>query len=208
MGETMSQSQTHADEGMSKLIEYALENGATDAKIISNGDIGVEDRLAGMCRDPECENYGLSKSCPPHVSGPDGFRELLERYDRAVFFKIDVPTEILVSGTEDRREVFQLLHEIGAGMEGSAKEMGYADALAFAGGSCKKIFCHDQPVCRVVKEGGDCRHPDSARASMSGYGVDVSKLMQIAGWKMDRVTGETDPESVPMGSLSGLVLIG
>ncbi len=193
---------------LSELIEYAIKNGATDAKIISTRDIAVEDHLADMCRDPQCENYGLSKSCPPNVSGPDGFRRLLERYDHAVFFKIDVPTEILVSSSEDRLEIFRLLHEISAGIEHSAKEMGFPEALAFAGGSCKKIFCHDQLVCRVVKEDGMCRHPDIARASMSGHGLNVAKLMQIAGWKMDRVIGETDPDAIPMGSLSGLVLIG
>lgn len=196
------------DRMLSKLTEYAIKNGATDAKIISTRDIAVEDHLADMCRDPQCENYGVSKSCPPYVPGPDGFRRLLKTYDHAIFFKIDVPTEILISASEERREIFRLLHEIASGTEHSAKAMGYPDAMAFAGGSCKTIFCHDQPVCRVVKEDGECRHPDSARASMSGFGVNVSKLMKTAGWEMGRITGESHPESVLTGSLSGLVLIG
>lgn len=192
---------------LSKLVEQTCLAGATDAKIVSTKDISIEHHLADMCKDPQCENYGLSKSCPPHVSGPDGFRDLLKKYDRAIFFRIDVPTEILVSPSEDRREVFRLLHEIAAATELSAKEMGYDDARAFAGGSCKRIFCHEHPDCRVISGAGECRYPDSARASMSGYGVNLFKLMKIAGWQMDRITGDTDPEATPMGSLTGLVLI-
>lgn len=193
---------------LTKLMQYAMQNGATNAKIISTKDIAVEDHLADMCRDPQCENYGLSMSCPPNVSGANGFRKMIKNYERAVFFKIDAPTEILVSASEDRRELFQLLHEMSAGLERLAKEMGHGNAVGFAGGSCKKIFCHDQPFCRVIKEGGACRHPDGARASMSGYGVNVPQLMKIAGWKIDRITGDTDPNSIPMGHLSGLVLLG
>jgi hypothetical protein len=76
-----------------------------------------------------------------------------------------VPSEILYSG--ENRELFQLLHEIAAGIENSAVKMGFSDAQAYAGGSCKRIFCHDHPECRVISEKGSCRNPDYARPSMS-----------------------------------------
>ncbi len=50
--------------------------------------------------------------------------------------------------------------------------------------------------------------PYDPRHAMSGYGVDVSRLMAAAGWKMERITRETDPETVKTGMLCGLVLIG
>jgi hypothetical protein len=43
---------------------------------------------------------------------------------------------------------------------------------------------------------------------MSGFGINVSRLAEKAGWKMDRITNETDPKEVKMGMLCGLVLIG
>ncbi len=43
---------------------------------------------------------------------------------------------------------------------------------------------------------------------MSGYGINVSKMVQAAGWTMDRITRETDPDAISMGMLCGLVLIG
>jgi predicted metal-binding protein len=107
---------------LKKLTKLASELGAGSAKVISTSDISVEDHLANLCKEPRCENYGLSASCPPHVAGPSGFIKLLKKFEKAVVFKIDVSSEILLSS--DRREVFRALHEISAFIELSAVEMG------------------------------------------------------------------------------------
>ena len=190
---------------LGQLTDMACRLGASAAAVISTSEISVEEDLAKLCREPQCENYGLSASCPPHVAGPTGFRELKKKFRQAVVFKIDVPSEILLSS--QRHDIFQLLHEIAANIEQAAKKMGYANSKAFAGGSCKKLFCEDHIDCRVLADGGACRNPDRARPSMSGFGINVSKLLQAAGWQMDRITRDTDPEVVPMGTVSGLVLV-
>ncbi len=189
---------------LDELIGRAHRLGASAAAAISAAEISVEDNLASLCREPQCENYGLSPGCPPHVSGPAGFRRLLKNYAHAVVFKIDVPSDILLSN--QRHEIFQLLHEIAADIEKSAVKWGCPDAKAFVGGSCKQLFCRDHRDCRVLG-GGDCRNPGLARPSMSGFGINVSKLMAAAGWQMDRITRETDPALVKTGTVSGLVLV-
>lgn len=189
-----------------ELTQLACRLGASDAAVIPTREISVENDLAKLCQEPQCENYGLSTSCPPHVAGPDGFREYQKVFHDAVVFKIDVSTEILLSN--QRREVFQLLHEIAANIEQAAVKMGCSHSKGFAGGSCKTLFCRDHADCRVLAEGDACRHPDRARQSMSGFGINVSKLIQTAGWHMDRITRKTDPDDVPMGSVSGLILVG
>jgi predicted metal-binding protein len=191
---------------LKELTELAWRLGASNAKVISTGEISIEDDLANLCREPQCENYGLSASCPPHVSGPSGFRKLLETFKQALIFKIDVPSEILLSS--DRREVFRALHEIASSIEHSAVEMGYRHSKAYAGGSCKRLFCQDHTYCRVLEEEGECRNPRQARPSMSGFGINVSKLMRVAGWTMSRLTQDTKQDEVPMGKVCGLVLIG
>ena len=190
---------------LDKLTKLACELGASDAAVISTDEISVEEDLANLCNEPQCENYGLAASCPPHVSGPTGFLKLQSNCQYAIVFKIDVLSEILLSN--QRREIFQLLHEIAAGIEMAAIKSGFAHSKAFAGGSCKKLFCSDHADCRVISAKGDCRHPDRARPSMSGFGINVSKMMKTAGWQMDRITRDTDPEDVPTGTISGLVLI-
>jgi predicted metal-binding protein len=187
------------------LIQDAQKAGASEAKIISTKEIVVDDNLADMCRKPRCENYGLSKSCPPHVSGPSAFKKKLEKFHRAIFFKIDIPSDVLYSS--ERRDFFQLLHEIAANIETSAVEMGFVRAQAYAGGSCKKIFCRDHAECLALSEGGKCRNPRYARPSMSGFGINVAKLFKTVGWKMNWTSHDTNSDATQMANVSGLVLI-
>ena len=183
------------------LVDNAFMRGATSAAVIETADIVVEDHLADKCCEPRCGNYGQSRSCPPHVAGPSAMRADLAAYSHAVFFRIEVPSHGLYS--DGQRELFQLLHDVASGIEKEAESMGYLHSKAFAGGSCKEIFCHDQLDCLVISGKGDCRNPQIARPSMSGFGVHVAKLMERVGWSMNT---KRDGES--LSSVSGLVLIG
>ncbi|MCU0586994.1 MAG: DUF2284 domain-containing protein [Syntrophobacteraceae bacterium] len=190
-----------------ELMELARWLGATDVAMISTEEISVEDHLAGMCGELPCSSYGLGAGCPPHVTGPSGFRELLKEHRQALVFKIEVPTEVLLS--QERQEIFGLLHKIAADVEQLAVQKGYRDSRGFAGGSCKQLFCRDHPACRVVSEGKECRSPRLARPSMSGFGIDVSKLMRSAGWAMNRAGGGAETGSPSgTGTVCGLVLLG
>lgn len=186
-----------------ELTKYAEHLGASGARRIDASDIILEERLAQMCREPGCPNYGFSASCPPYVSGPAAFRERLEVSEHALVIILEVPT--LVMRSEERREVFQLLHEIVSGVEHRAIQMGFDGARGFAGGSCKELFCESETSCLVLS-GGDCRHPEVARQSMSGYGVNVKELVASAGWTLHPITSDTSPETQPTSLVVGLVL--
>jgi len=99
----------------SDLLELACHLGAADATLIAVKDIVVKDELAGMCLEPRCDGWGRSMSCPPHVAGPQGFRDMMADYDKALVFKLEVPKE--VSFSFERNEVLALIHEIGAGVD-------------------------------------------------------------------------------------------
>ena len=189
-----------------EIIEEAYKLGASKASIISAKDISVDHSLADRCREPKCIYYGLSKSCPPHVAGPSGFKKNLENYDHAIFFKIDIPAEILYSS--QNREIFQLLHQIAASIEKTAINNGFAEPQAYAGGSCKNIFCHEHSECQALSENGKCRHPEYARPSMSGFGIHVAKLFEACGWTGGRITDDPDSGKEKTESVCGLVLIG
>jgi predicted metal-binding protein len=104
--------------------------------------------------------------------------------------------------------IFQLLHEIAANIEQLAIEMGLRDSNAYAGGSCKQIFCRDHSDCRVLAENGECRNPLFARPSMSGFGINVLKLKKVAGWMSNKTPRDVDPDAVSMETVCGLILIG
>ncbi|HMK61893.1 MAG TPA: DUF2284 domain-containing protein [Dissulfurispiraceae bacterium] len=192
------------DSRIKSLLELAASLGATDAKVVLTKDIVIDDRLPDICKQTACEGYGRSKSCPPHVAGPSIFREWIKTIEQAIVVKIDVPMEILLS---EREDIMRLLHEIVASIELAAKQLGYANSKAFAGGSCKQLFCSAYADCRVVAERGDCRNPDLARPSMSGFGVNVGELINTAGWAEDAKKSGAH-ERTSTGTVSGLILIG
>lgn len=185
------------------LIDYAMESGATAVEHFSPDLIVVKEELAGMCREPRCPNYGSAASCPPAVKGPEEFIRFRDRADHALFFRVDAPTEIVLSS--QRVEVARLVHEIAAGMELKALESGFEFARAFAAGSCKKLFCEEHDLCRAIQPGGTCRNPDHARPSMSGFGIDVSNLVKIAGWGPLQIGREKSDDDSVM-PLYGLVI--
>lgn len=196
----------NSHDSLQVLIRRALELGVSDARIIPARSIVVEERFAGMCASPRCPGYGQGPGCPPHVMKPARFRELLARYEHALVFKIDAPTEVLLG--EERHEVARRVHEIAAAIERSAREEGYGISRGFAAGSCRMIFCGDRESCVVLEEGGECRFPDQARASLSGIGVNFGELCRTVGWRFAIITKDTVADDVPMGMMAGMVLIG
>jgi predicted metal-binding protein len=194
-----------AEQGsFAELAREAIEMGASDAGIISAGSIPVEDYFARLCEPPQCESYGSSANCPPHVMKPAEFRESLKRYRRALVFKIDVP--MCMPGSGGWHDVARVVHEIATSIERSAIGLGYRNSRAFAGGSCKRLFCGEHEGCNVIG-GGECRHPELARPSMSGLGVNFSALNRALGWGPVKLGGG-GAEAEPMGMAEGMVLIG
>ena len=201
----LGENSTERIENLNRILQFAEKSGVTGVAVIPAKRIVIDEDLAERCREPRCENHGLSKSCPPHVEGPIWFKNNLKNYYKAVFFKIDVPNELLYSS--ERREIFRYLHETASGIEGFAINLGFPLAKAYTGGSCKKIFCHQHNECLLLSDKGPCRFPESARPSMSGFGVDVTKLFELAGWKLRTDKDGIDENRINMSNICGLVLI-
>ena len=188
-----------------ELLEYALTLGVGDARLIAADRIRVEEALAAICRDPGCPGYGQGANCPPHVMKPGAFRALLRAFPQALVFKYDVPTAVLLG--DERFEVAGLIHETAVALERQALVCGYAAARGFAGGSCRRIFCAAEKNCRVLAEDGACRHPEAARPSISGLGVNFLELARVVGWPINKITRDSDPAAIPMGLMAGIVLL-
>ncbi|MGD9973500.1 MAG: DUF2284 domain-containing protein [Desulfatirhabdiaceae bacterium] len=162
-------------------IQTAIKLGASSSAILLSKNIGVKDSLAALCNgDYTCPNYGLGASCPPNVEGPAEFRKWQALSQYSIIVKIELLSSIMFSN--ERKDVMRLLHQIVAGVEQKAIETGFEKSKAFAGGSCKDLFCDDQENCCVLSENIPCRHIESARPSMSGFGIDVTQLMTSCGW--------------------------
>lgn len=188
------------------LTQEAITLGATSSALISSKDIQVKENLALLCNgEYTCPNYGLAASCPPHVKGPDEFRKWQARSEYSITVKIELPISVMFS--DERKGVMQLLHRTVAVVEQKAIAMGFKDSRGFAGGSCKELFCEDQQSCIVIAEDKPCRHVESARPSMSGFGIDTIALMKSSGWpaKMAEETKISGDDSTSW--VAGLIML-
>lgn len=191
---------------LEQLTREATRLGATSATSILSKEIQVKDHLATLCSgEYTCPNYGLAASCPPHVGGPVAFRDWQARSKYSITVKIELPTSIMFSN--ERNGVMQLLHQIVAAVEQKAIAMGFEKSKAFAGGSCKELFCGDQEKCLVVSENEPCRHTASARPSMSGFGIDVIQLMKTSGWPASKAEKSNLPGEDPTSWIAGLIML-
>jgi predicted metal-binding protein len=189
---------------LSKLEKKALEFGASDATIIDVSIITIEDTIIEYCKKPICASYGKSAHCPPHAPKPAEARNLMQPFQKALLFKLDVASKVLMS--DDNSKAFRRIYEIASQLEKEAQDTGFVHAKGLAAGSCLPVFCKKNK-CRVIEENKECRFPTLARPSMEAIGINVFKLIQAAGWEIQPITKHTDPDSVPEGILAGLVLV-
>jgi predicted metal-binding protein len=189
-----------------QLTQEAKSLGASASAIISSNDIQVRDDLAKLCNGEYiCPNYGLAASCPPHVEGPTQFRKWQSQSQYSVTVKIELPTSVMFS--DERNDIMKMLHTIVAEVEQEAIKIGFKKSKAFAGGSCKTLFCDDQEKCCVVTENKPCRHKEHARPSMSGFGIDVTQLMKSSGWSAQKAKDINLSDTDPKSWVAGLIML-
>jgi predicted metal-binding protein len=192
---------------LAHLLHDAKRLGATSAAIISSKEIQVKESLAELCNgEYRCPNYGLSANCPPYVEGPVEFRKWQVQSRYSITVKIELPTSVMFSG--ERKGVMQRLHKIVAAVERKAIESGFEKSKAFAGGSCKDLFCEDRETCRVLSETKPCRHTAVTRPSMSGFGIDVTQLMLSSGWPAPKAEkSDLSSDKDPTSWVAGLIML-
>lgn len=188
------------------LKDEAIKLGATACAILPSQKIQVKHSLAALCNaDYVCPNYGLGAGCPPHVGGPDTFRQWQSQSRYSIIIKIELPTSIMFSS--EGKNVMRLLHQIVATVERSAVKKGFENSKAFAGGSCKHLFCESRKSCCVMEESSPCPHTAKARPSMSGFGIDVSQLMLSCGWSGQKAKQAAASDHQDTSWIAGLILV-
>jgi predicted metal-binding protein len=195
-----------ARQNIEDLARKAIEHGATSSTIISSKEIQVKEELAALCNGEFiCPNYGRGAGCPPYVEGPVEFQKWQAESEYSITVKIELPTSVMFSS--ERNNVMRLLHQIVSTVEIKAIEAGFTQSKGFAGGSCRELFCDDQKDCSVIAEGKLCRYIERARPSMSGFGIDVSLLMQASGWSGAIADQSTLSDNDKMSWVAGLILL-
>ncbi|MGQ9787774.1 MAG: DUF2284 domain-containing protein [Candidatus Hadarchaeaceae archaeon] len=164
-------------EPLQALIEKTKATGASSVKIISTGDIFVEDYVRIKCQYG-CRMYGIRLTCPPHTPTPEETRGWLKDYSKGLLMEFRN-----MKDEEDQRRV----HEKALALEREAFLSGYYRALLLVSGPCR--YCNPCVAEKAENRGllskADCLHPRKARPSMEAVGIDVYKTARKAGFEIN-----------------------
>ncbi|MDA8307958.1 MAG: DUF2284 domain-containing protein [Deltaproteobacteria bacterium] len=189
--------------------QLALELGASKASIVKAEQIPVDERVQMKCQIPRCFGYGVGAQCPPNTMKAAELRELLAKYQWAVLFIKDIPAEVIVrdrATIKERVEAYQQLYSIVSEVESAAFHDGHYLAFGFAAGSCRHTFCGQLADCQAMK-GDKCRFSLKSRPSMEAVGIDVYKMVALAGWDIFPIGSGDKAPNIPKGTLAGLVIV-
>jgi predicted metal-binding protein len=189
--------------------QLAIALGAADAKIISARDVKIDERVRLKCTIPRCARAGQTPNCPPFAPDLEIIRKAVSLYSTAVLFKCNVLLNEYENGGEGNivaKRQAMLFHKKGAEVvneiERQAFRDGYHLAMGLAGGSCKDYLCEGQP-CQSL-ENRICRFPLQSRPSIEAMGIDITTLINEAGWATYALTGS---EYLSQAITVGLVFI-
>ena len=188
--------------------EKVFELGAANAKIIKTEEIPVDERVPLKCQIPRCFGYGTSAHCPPNTMKPNELRKHLENYKWAIFFTLNLATELLLKDATDKDRIaaFQSIYKIVKSIESLAFYDGHYLAFGLGAGSCRRTFCGQHETCSAL-EGKSCRFGLLARPSMEAVGINVYKMTAAAGWDIYPIGTHANAEETPKAVLAGLVAV-
>ena len=139
------------------LVSRAVELGAREARAIDTESIVTAAWVRLRCQFG-CSRYAASRCCPPHTPTLTEMREVIRGYTRAILFRcghLREPTRLAVK------------------LEREAFLAGHYKALGLGAGSCR--------LCKPCDLTSPCRHPEEARPSMEGCGIDVYATVRANG---------------------------
>ncbi|MDH5510537.1 MAG: DUF2284 domain-containing protein [Nitrospinota bacterium] len=188
------------------LEEYALERGASRARVFPARLVAVDERVRIKCQIPLCPHYGHCLVCPPNAPTVEEFRRALELYENAIMIQVkssitgdmksishDEVTKYMAAPGEEWKK-----HK-GSGLTDEQKDL---DGMRLAAIALHKVVnevegraltlgytyaigliggeCMLCVTCVGVGSGKNCPRPYEARASMEGVGIDVVKTANRA----------------------------
>ncbi|MCQ1534177.1 DUF2284 domain-containing protein [Methanosarcina sp. KYL-1] len=160
-------------ENFSNLIEKASSLGLK-AYLLDAVDIPVENRIALKCAYG-CRSYGKRLSCPPHILSVEDFRKALREYKNALLLVEEHDTtgvDVLKAWGELRKASFKKMYEL--------EQEAFRDGLIFAQ-LLRPGSCNECETCHL--EG--CIKPDLRRFAPEAVGINLQKVMESAGAKLE-----------------------
>ena len=153
-----------------RFVDLALSFGAHGAKIIETSSIVTAEWVRMKCNFG-CGYFGTSNCCPPNTPPVAQMKEVLACYQHAL---------LIHSRTDVRSEPHPT--SVAVKLEHEMFFSGHHKAFALGAGPCR--------LCDMCSK-GNCRHPESARPSMEGCGIDVFQTARNNGFPIETLTDRT-----------------
>jgi len=144
-----------------------------------------EERIRGYCIENRCGSYNANHMCPPRVGSLGEVTARLQRFPEGVLLQYSRRMDV----ANDREGVIRTkleFHRLVLRLERRLEKRGVGGLWGLIGGNCE--------LCRTCTalEDKPCRHPEKARTSLEGIGVDVVGLLGRLGldgrFRADRLT--------------------
>lgn len=155
-----------------KYTRMALAGGADEAKLVPASNVVTAEWVRLKCQFG-CSGYNKRLCCPPLTPTPEETRKMLTEYRRALIYSYTCTPR----GYRAKRLRMQKLI---VAIERAAFLDGFYKALGLMAGPCR--------LCAECNRDGLCRHPEQARPSMEGCGIDVYATARNSGIRLDVVT--------------------
>jgi predicted metal-binding protein len=167
------------DKDLEKYCKSAIKGGATHAKQIHPGTVVTAPWVPLKCQFG-CPGYSKGYCCPPHTPTPDRTREILDAYQRAILFHIEVPH--MPQKEKHYRKFFDMLVDL----EGRLFKDGFYKAFVFLAGPCR--------LCKKCSklEDNPCKFLSKARPCMEACGMDVFQTARNNGFFIKTLSKKTE----------------
>ena len=157
-----------------QMKQQVLDWGAYRVNFVPVAEISFEPAFRDMCKSNACGMYNRSWMCPPCIGEIDDLIAEAKQYRWAMVYQTvnDLEDSFDIEGMLAAGEQMnKLTDRIRANLDFGP------DELVLGAGGCR--IC---PVCAKI-ENKPCRFPEKAISSLEAYGVNVSKLAELAGMK-------------------------
>ena len=144
-------------------VEALLKQDISNAIVIETSRVYTGPWVRMKCQFG-CAGYGRTLCCPPHTPTPEEMRKILDSYEYGILVRLHWKTNY---------KTVDQFNETLVDLERRIFLDGHYKAWALGCGPCDR--------CTECDTGGTCLHPDRARPSMEGCGIDVFKTAREQG---------------------------
>ena len=165
----------------SQLVQYAFEEGFSDAAVVETAQIPVDPMFRPFCAENLCGKYAVNYSCPPDCGTPEQMHQRLLSRRRALVLQ----SVWEISDLTDNKAIRSAKGQHNAAAIRLAKRLRDEGVDGFIVGASGCALCDP---CEIV-HGRPCAHPDLQYSCMSAYCVFVRELTEKCGIDYDCGTG-------------------